>query len=35
MYQPSTACVENEGRLEAASWTNTLVLGGARVVALK
>ena len=35
MYQPSTACVENEGWLEAALWDNTLVPGGARVVALK
>ena len=35
MYQPSTVCVENEGRLEAASCTNNLVPGGARVVALK
>ena len=35
MYQPSTACVENEGRYEAASWTKTLVPGGARGVALK
>ena len=35
MYQPSTACVENEGRLEAASWTNTLVPGGTRGVAFK
>ena len=35
MYQPSTACVENEGRLEAASWTKTLVPGGTRGVALK
>ena len=35
MYQPLTACVENEGRLEAASWTKTLVPGGERGVALK
>ena len=35
MYQPSTACVENEGQLEASSWTKTLVLGGARGVALE
>ena len=35
MYQLSTACVENEGRMEAASWTKTLVPGGARGVALK
>ena len=35
MYQPLTACVENEGRLEAASWTKTLVPGGTREVALK
>ena len=35
MYQPLTACVENEGRLEAASWTKTFVPGGARGVALK
>ena len=35
MYQPSTACVENEVWLEAASWTKTLVLVGARGVALK
>ena len=34
MYQPSTACVENKGRLEASSWTKTLVTGGARGVAL-
>ena len=34
MYQLSTACVENEGQLEAASWTKTLVPGGARGVAL-
>ena len=35
MYQPSTACVEKEVRLEAALWTNTLVPGGARGVVLK
>ena len=35
MYQPSTACVKNEGLLEAASWTKTLVPEGARVGALK
>ena len=35
MYQPSAACVEKEGRLEAVSWTITLVSGGARGVALK
>ena len=35
MYQPSTSCVEKEGRLEAALWTNTLVPGGAREVSLK
>ena len=35
MYQPSTACVENEGQLEVASWTKTLVPGGARGLALK
>ena len=35
MYQLSTACVENEGRLEAASWTKTLVPGVARGVSLK
>ena len=35
MYQPSTACVDNEGRLEAALCTKTLVTGGARGVALK
>ena len=35
MYQPSTSWVENEGRLEAASWIKTLVPGGARGVALK
>ena len=35
MYQPSTTCVENEGRLEAALCTKTLVPGGARGVALK
>ena len=34
MYQPSTECVDKEGRLEAASWTKTLVPGGARGVAL-
>ena len=34
MYQPSTAWVENEGRLEAASSIETLVPGGARGVAL-
>ena len=35
MYQPSTAWVENEGRLKAALWIKTLVPGGARGVALK
>ena len=35
MYQPPTACVDKEGRLEAASWTKTLVPGGSRGVALK
>ena len=35
MYEPSTAWVENKGRLEAASWTKTLVTGGERGVALK
>ena len=35
MYQQSASCVEEEGRLEAASWTKTLVPGGARGVALK
>ena len=35
MYQPSTACVDKEGWLEAASLTKTLVPGGARGVALK
>ena len=35
MYQPSTSYVENEGWLEAASWTKTLVPGGARGVSLK
>ena len=35
MYQPSTMWVEKEVRLEAASWTKTLVPGGARSVALK
>ena len=35
MYQPSTECVEKEGRLEAALWTKTLVPGGARGVSLK
>ena len=35
MYQPSTACVENEVRLEDASWTKTLLPGDARGVALK
>ena len=35
MYQPSTAWIENEVRLEAASWIKTLVPGGARDVALK
>ena len=35
MYQMLTECVENEGRLEAALWTKTLVPGGARGVALK
>ena len=35
MYQPSTACVENEGRLKAASWTKHLVPGGAKGIALK
>ena len=35
MYQPLTSCVENEGRLEAASWTKNLLLGVARVVVLK
>ena len=35
MYQSSTACVKDEGRLEASSWTNTLVPDGARGVELK
>ena len=35
MYQPPTACVEKEGRLEAALWTETLVPVRARGVALK
>ena len=35
MYQLSTECVEKEGRLEAASWADTLVPGGARGLALK
>ena len=35
MHQPSTACVEKEDRLEDASWTKTLVPGGARGVVLK
>ena len=35
MYQPSTSCVYNEARLEAASWTKTLMSGGVRGVALK
>ena len=35
MYQLSTPWVENEGRLEAASWNKTLVPGGARGMALK
>ena len=35
MYQLLTACVDNEGQLEAALWTNTLVPGRARGVALK
>ena len=35
IYQPLTACVENEGQLEADSWNKTLVPGGARGVALK
>ena len=35
MYQLSTPWVENEGRLEAASWNKTLVTGGARGMALK
>ena len=35
MYQPSTAWVDNEGRLEASSWIKTLVPGGERGVALK
>ena len=35
MYQPSTAWVENEGRLEVALWIKTLVPGGARGVSLK
>ena len=35
MYQPLTAWVENEVRLEAALWSKTLVPGGARGVALK
>ena len=34
MYQPLTAWVENEGRLEAALWIKTLVPGGVRGVAL-
>ena len=35
MYQPLIACVENEGWLEAALWTKTLVPGGAWGVALR
>ena len=35
MYQPSTEFVENEGWLEAASWTKTFVPGGAREIELK
>ena len=35
MYQPLKSCVDNEGRLEAASWTKKLVSGGARGVSLK
>ena len=35
MYQPLNVCVKKDGRLEAAFWTKTLVLWGARVVALK
>ena len=35
MYQPSTACVDKEGRLEVSSLTKTLVPRGARGVALK
>ena len=35
MYQPLTACVEKEGRLEAALWTKYLVPGGASAVVLK
>ena len=35
MYQPLTEWVENEGRLEAATWVKTLVPGRAMGVALK
>ena len=35
MYQPSTAWVDNKGRLEDVSWINNLVPEGARGVALK
>ena len=35
MYQPSNACVDKEGRLEAAMWTKTLVSGGAKGLVLK
>ena len=35
MYQPSTAWVENNRRLEDTSWIKTFVTGGARGVALK
>ena len=34
MYNPSTACVEKEGRVEDDSWTNTLVPGALDGVAI-
>ena len=35
MYHPSTAFVEKQVRVKDDLWTNTLVPGGARGVALK
>ena len=34
MYQPSTACVDKEGRVEFYLWTKILVSGGKGGVAL-
>ena len=35
MYHPLTVCVEKEGWVKDYLWTNTLVPGGARGVAIK